>query len=147
MIHTDIDLLSPILRNAIPEVVADCIASPIFKAHNAGLIVVETLREIATQMAYFARGRMNSDDVKKMYVAAGLYQLSDAEARQAITWTLSSKHLLGRACDCAPSLDGSSPWWAAPAEVWQEYGRIAKSHGLQWGGDWKGKVDTPHVEA
>jgi len=118
-----------------------------FLRHKAVLVVVETMRELAVQMAYYSRSRMTVPDVQAMYKAAGLYAIGVDEASRAATWTLASNHFSGRACDCAPSLDGSTPWWGAPEELWQEYGRIVRSHGAQWGGDWPGKkADNPHME-
>lgn len=29
---------------------------------------------------------------------------------------------------------------------WQEFGRLAKAHGFQWGGDWSKFVDRPHIQ-
>ena len=70
----------------------------------AGWLIVETRRDLATQMAYFARGRMAPEHVRMMYDAAGLKQkLTDKETQTAITTTLKSKHLAGlaleRCCD------------------------------------------------
>lgn len=147
MIHKELSLLSPRMQNIVPEVIADCAASPVFQKHKAVLITLETVRELAVQMAYYSRGRMAFIDVAAMYQAAGLYAIGTEEAKQMVTWTLASNHFTGRACDNAPSLDGANPWWAAPAELWEEYGRIVKAHGAQWGGDWASKKrDTPHME-
>lgn len=108
------------------------------------VIISETKRELATQMAYYSRKRMSVEDVKKMYKAAGLYDISDSEARTAVTWTLESKHLKGRAIDFVPLRLGRA-WWNAPQEIWETMGEIGESCGLQWGGRWKNK-DCPHFE-
>lgn len=110
------------------------------------IIVVEGLRPLATQMAYYTRGRMKPDDVRAMYQAAGLYRPSDNEAKRPVTWTLRSRHLDGKAVDLAPTRDGKTIWWNAPPEVWQRMGLIGQSFGLAWGGLWKGKEDCPHFE-
>lgn len=120
--------------------------SPVLKNMGVENITInEAKRSLATQMAYYARGRMDVADVKKMYKAAGLYDLSDAEARTKNTWTLQSKHLEGLAIDLVPVRNGKL-WWSAPEAVWQEMGRIGKECGLTWGGDWKGSKDSPHFE-
>lgn len=107
--------------------------------------VNETRRSLAVQMAYYSRSRMRDiEDVKKMYKAAGLYCPTDKECITPNTWTLSSKHLQGLAVDFVPVRNGSL-WWTAPVTVWEEMGRIGKSCGLLWGGDWKNK-DCPHFE-
>lgn len=109
------------------------------------ICVVETKRSLATQMAYYSRGRMEIKDVKAMYEAAGLYRLSNEEARTPNTWTLKSKHIDGRAVDIAPMRNGVI-WWSAPEEVWEKMGIIGESTGLEWGGRWKENKDTPHFQ-
>ena len=109
------------------------------------IIVVEGLRTLPTQMAYYSRGRMKTADVRAMYEAAGLYKPTDTEAQTPNTWTLKSRHLDGKAVDLAPSKDGKTIWWDAPDTVWQRMGDIGKQFGLAWGGDWPQK-DRPHFE-
>ena len=110
------------------------------------IIVVEGLRTLATQIAYYCRGRMkNPADVKAIFNAAGLWALTDKEAVTPSTWTLKSRHLEGKAVDLAPSKDGKTIWWDAPDTVWQRMGEIGKQFGLAWGGDWPQK-DRPHFE-
>lgn len=106
--------------------------------------VTEGLRTLPVQMAYYSRGRMAPDDVRAMYDAVGLYHLTDAEAKQKITWTLKSRHLEGKAVDIVPT-KGGKLWWDAPREVWARMGEIGKTFELVWGGDWKEK-DLPHFE-
>lgn len=107
--------------------------------------VQEGRRKIEVQMAYYSRSRMSVEDVKKMYKRAGLYAISDAEAKTANTHTLDSKHIDGLAVDIVP-IKGDRVWWNAPAAVWERMGKIGKENGLKWGGDWKGFPDTPHFE-
>lgn len=109
-------------------------------------MVIETRRSLPVQMAYYSRGRMAVEDVKAMYAAAGLYRLSDAEAKQSITWTLKSKHLDGLAIDIAPSKDGMTATWPpADSPIWEAIGKAGEEAGLKWGGRWKQK-DSPHFE-
>lgn len=101
--------------------------------------ISETKRDLTVQMAYYSRGRMKDPaDVKAMYKAAGLYTPSETECNTPNTWTLSSKHILGKAVDFVPVKDGKL-WWNAPVSVLNEMGKIGKSCGLEWGGDWKEK--------
>ena len=110
------------------------------------VIIVETKRELAVQMAYYSRSRMKDiKDVKAMYKAAGLYEPSDWECNTANTQTLNSNHIKGIAIDFAPYKNGKI-WWDAPDSVWNEMGKIGKKYGFSWGGDWKGFVDKPHFE-
>lgn len=110
-----------------------------------GIFISETKRSLAVQMAYYSRGRMKDlSDVRKMYIAAGLYNPSDAECRTPNTWTLASKHIEGLAIDLVPMIDGVIAW-NAPLAVWERMGAIGKDYGLAWGGDWEQK-DYPHFQ-
>jgi hypothetical protein len=111
------------------------------------ILINETFRELSTQLIYWMRGRMQDPaDVQTAYTRAWGWTPTLAECRQKITWTLDSKHLQGVAIDLVPSRDGKSFWWNAPREVWDRMGTIGKQCGLKWGGDWKGREDTPHFE-
>lgn len=107
--------------------------------------ISETKRELAVQMAYFSRGRMEPKYVKLMYAAAGLYEPTDVECRTINTQTLRSKHIDGKAIDFVPVKNGKY-WWTAPVEVWERMGVIGEENGLKWGGRWKDFKDTPHFE-
>lgn len=109
------------------------------------IAINETRRELAVQMAYYARGRMSVPDVKRMYAAAGLYAISDVEAMTVNTNTLNSNHIYGRAIDFVPVREGRL-WWTAPKEVWELMGSIGENAGLKWGGRWKDFQDCPHFE-
>ena len=110
------------------------------------VVIVETKRDLAVQMAYYSRSRMKDPkDVKAMYKAAGLYEPSDWECKTANTQTLNSNHIKGIAIDFAPFKAGKI-WWDAPETVWNEMGNIGKKYGFSWGGDWTGFVDKPHFE-
>ena len=110
------------------------------------VIISETKRDLAVQMAYYSRSRMKDiKDVKAMYKAAGLYEPSEWECNTANTQTLNSNHIKGIAIDFVPVKNGKS-WWDAPDSVWNEMGKIGKKYGFSWGGDWKGFVDKPHFE-
>ena len=57
------------------------------------VVIVETKRDLAVQMAYYSRSRMKDpNDVKAMYKAAGLYEPSIKECNTANTKTLNSNH-------------------------------------------------------
>ena len=110
------------------------------------VIIVETKRDLAVQMAYYSRSRMKDpNDVKAMYKAAGLYEPTLKECETANTKTLNSNHIKGIAIDFAPYKNGKI-WWDAPNSVWDEMGKIGKKYGFSWGGDWKDWQDKPHFE-
>ena len=145
MIHSDLTKLKDEIREKAISALTEMRSDSILKELGVdGIIVSETLRELSVQMAYFSRSRMGIPEVQAMYKAAGLYAIGDAEARRAATWTLSSKHLEGKAIDIVPTRE-DKPWWTAPVEVWGRMGTIGKAHGLSWGGDWKNR-DCPHFE-
>jgi peptidoglycan L-alanyl-D-glutamate endopeptidase CwlK len=110
-----------------------------------GIYISETRRELAVQMAYYSRSRMSVADVKRMYAAAGLYKISDEEAKTANTQTLSSRHIQGKAMDLVPEIDGIVAWNAAE-KVWNRMGDIAKADGVEWGGSWDSFKDKPHFQ-
>ena len=105
----------------------------------------ETLRELSTQMAYFACGRMEYKYVRQLYAAAGLYDIGEAEARKIKTNTLRSNHIDGKAADFVPVKNGRL-WWDAPRKVWETMGEIGEANGLKWGGRWQDFPDSPHFE-
>lgn len=109
------------------------------------VIITETKRELTTQMAYYSRGRMKIEDVRKMYKAAGLYTPTDTECKTPNTYTLQSKHIEGKALDVVPEKDGKL-LWNAPLSIWNKIGEIGKSYGFIWGGDWNDWKDYPHFE-
>lgn len=109
-----------------------------------GVGIVETKRSLPVQMAYYARGRMAVADVKAMYAAAGLYNITTEEAEKKNTWTLKSNHLSGHAVDFCPIKNGKYDW-NVDVSIWEELGKIGESCGLKWGGRWTQK-DYPHFE-
>jgi peptidoglycan LD-endopeptidase CwlK len=107
--------------------------------------ISEAKRELVRQMAYYARGRMSIEDVQAMYKAAGLYKPTLGECNTKITWTLDSPHIKGFAIDIYPKkTDGSADWNAKKERfIW---GPMAERFGLEWGGNWTGKEDLPHIQ-
>lgn len=144
-IHTDLGSLVPELKQKATNAITAMRSDETLQSMGVQTVtVIETLRTLDTQMAYYSRGRMEADDVKAMYKAAGLWKISDDDARKKITWTLDSKHLRGEAIDIAPMRAGRV-WWSAPQIVWERMGKIIEDNGLAWGGRWK-TADCPHAE-
>ena len=143
--HVKLNLLSDKIREKAEEAVGQMQGDSQLKALGVDrVMIVETLRDLSTQMAYYARGRMVVSDVQAMYAAAGLWKIGESESRQKTTWTLDSKHLRGEAIDIAPVKRGHV-WWAAAHEVWERMGVIGEMHCLKWGGRWQ-HADGPHFE-
>lgn len=155
-LHRSIDLLVPACQVKCEDFLEGCRDSLLLREKGYTVIMIETLRDLAVQMAYAMRGRVlaRPEDgissyqwIQKAFQKAGLWALSPAEADRPVTWTLESKHLAGKAFDAGPSKDGSRVDWQAPEEVWDELHRIGLSVGLLCGADFPGKKkDSPHFE-
>lgn len=122
------------------------------KAADIPVLVIETGRTHDVQEAYYAQGREPIESVNDKRRAAGLWEISEKENRRTVTQTLKSKHIEGKAADIC-LLDGKGAlWWSAPKEKWLEFGALAESCGLTWGGRWGARDanslgwDCPHVE-
>lgn len=92
--------------------------------HDQGIqfIVTCTYRSQEEQDELYAKGRTTQGPI--------------------VTWTQHSKHTERRAFDIAIMIDGKVSW---KAEDYEEPGKIGRSVGLEWGGDWK-KPDKPHFQ-
>jgi len=101
--------------------------------------IVETLRTQAVQDAYYAQGRESIEEINRLRKAAGLYLVSEGEAKRIITNARHSLHQDGVAADIVPVVDGKIPWniTEANAELWLTFGRLGMEAGLEWGGAWK----------
>jgi peptidoglycan L-alanyl-D-glutamate endopeptidase CwlK len=87
-------------------------------------IVTATRRTKAEQEALYAKGRTTPGPI--------------------VTWTLKSKHLLGKAFDIAIIEDGKIDW-STDNPKWEIAGRIGQEVGLTWGGNFT-NPDMPHYE-
>ncbi|MEK4499998.1 M15 family metallopeptidase [Bacillus sp. FSL R12-0069] len=67
--------------------------------------------------------------------------------RDGASQTMSSYHLVGQALDFVPiKSNGTEDWGGYNKEPWASAIRYAKNIGFEWGGDWKGFVDSPHLQ-
>jgi peptidoglycan L-alanyl-D-glutamate endopeptidase CwlK len=100
--------------------------------------ILETLRTIKVQEAYFAQGREPLAKINERRQKAGLHAIGAAEGKRIITQTMQSIHLEGRAADIVPIVDGRIPWNidAGNADLWLTFGRLGQEAGLVWGGTW-----------
>jgi len=106
--------------------------------HGLRYTIVETLRTIEIQEAYFAQGRRPLLEINDLRRRAGLQSIGEAEGRRIITQTMQSVHLNGTAADIVPMLNGVIPWNITKdnAQLWLTFGRLGKEAGLEWGGTW-----------
>lgn len=87
------------------------------RAEGIDLMVFETYRSPELQETYFKQG---ATKLRKVGV-----------------------HHYGLACDLVKSANGQPSWKGS----FDFLGKLARKHGLVWGGDWKGFVDAVHVQA
>lgn len=118
-----LDDLLPEVREKAEELLA--------AAEQAGLrlLVIQTFRTTAEQDGLYAQGRSKPGPI--------------------VTWARAGEswHNARRAFDVVPLRADGKIWWDAPNSIWQEMGRLGKSLGLTWGGDWPaGKKDLDHFE-
>ena len=154
-LHTSVDLLVPALQSKCWDFLEKCQQSKVLLENGYKVILLETLRDLAVQMAYAMRGRLvarpednlsSEQWIQKAFQKAGLWQISKDETTRPNTWTLDSKHLEGKAFDAVPEKNGVVDW-NAPETVWEELHRIGLECGLICGADFPGKKqDRPHYE-
>ncbi len=120
MIIRDIAQLDPHMQPGVKRYLRKC------KEAGLEVIVLETRRELSTQIAYFLRSRAPIAIVKMVFERCGLWAINDEQAAQLNTKTLWSKHIDGLAVDIAPAKDGKA-WNAAPRSIWMAMFMIAES--------------------
>jgi hypothetical protein len=107
--------------------------------------LIEGRRPLLTQCLYALQGRLG--DIPPADLAWACKQAGiRPPGGSAITKTLRSRHLDGKAVDIVPVRDGTALWTYSGNEA--AFGAIAtvmKKHGFIWGGDWQWK-DYPHYE-
>ena len=124
-----------------------------YEMARAGLnyVVTSTLRTVAEQTALYAQGRQSLAEINALRLVAGMPKLPASEAKRVVTWTMSSRHLSGRAFDIALiGVDGKTPHWNEKISVnlndtpdYFEAAEIGRKVGLKPGADFG---DLPHFE-
>ncbi|MDR1112390.1 MAG: M15 family metallopeptidase [Bacteroidales bacterium] len=114
----------------------------------------EGVRTLAKQNAYYAQGRKPLEAVNQLRKQAGIAPITSAQ-NKAVTWTMKSKHLEGKAVDLVPQIDGKVRY-----DLCREFApcmiKVSKELNIpiRWGADWngngvayeKGETDSPHFE-
>ena len=110
-----------------------------------------TYRSQLEQNALWKRGRESLDIVNNAYKTVGMVPITEKENKFKVTWKTISNHTdreavdyfierEGKYCnDLKIDTDGDK------IEDWQEFGKIAETCRLEWGGTWR-KKDLPHVQ-
>lgn len=73
----------------------------------------------------------------------------NGDTRDIVTWDrIPRKHGFGLAADCYPVDKAGSVRYDAPHAVYAQYGHCARANGLEWGGDWPGRMsgDVGHIQ-
>lgn len=90
------------------------------KKNNIEILIYETIRDVKTQR----------ENVKK-----------------GVSQTMKSYHLVGQALDFVPvDQNGRALWDGYNSENIQKAIAYAKKLGFEWGGDWEGFKDNPHLQ-
>lgn len=142
-----IDTLHPAFQPLVRGWLDDC------EAHGYPVLVVATMRDLATSEAYYAQGRKHPDEVNRLRAVAKLGLLKPPFPVTNIVITNAmpgySWHNYGLAVDFAPIVDGKPDWkWdpSDPKDHYDEIADLAAARGMTWGGGWRTFKDAPHVE-
>ncbi len=111
-----IESLHPVAQKACRLFLDEC------KKQGVNIFITETYRSQERQKWLYAQGRTRPG--------------------QIVTWTLSSNHKSKLAWDIAVS----PPQSLYDVATLNRAGAIARSLGIEWGGDWKGTIDRPHFQ-
>lgn len=110
--------------------------------------VVQGWRTLDEQRQLYGKGRTAAECIRAGVPAAYAKPL---EAK--VTWTLNSNHLSGNAIDVCPFHEGALNWdddgklglWPIIADAFKQAASELNIN-IEWGGDWKSKIDRPHFE-
>ncbi|EAC2241173.1 M15 family peptidase, partial [Listeria monocytogenes] len=69
-----------------------------------------------------------------------------ANVNSGASQTMRSYHLVGQALDFAMTKGKTVDWGAYRSDKGKKFVAKAKSLGFEWGGDWSGFVDNPHLQ-
>lgn len=115
---------------AVKEVVKEKVLDLIKQCYDEDIYVLITdgYRSNAEQDELYAQGRTKPGNI-----------VTNAKGGQ-------SNHNKGIAVDyCLTNKEGTAAYWTVNTD-WKRVATIAKTMGFEWGGDWKGFVDNPHLE-
>lgn len=120
------------IDDLIPEVAAKCRALIAECAKvNIDLLVTSTYRDNESQTVLFNQGRSAASKAK------GEKIVTNAAAG-------SSFHNYRVAFDVVPIIAGKAVW--SEPKLWGTIGKLGKSVGLEWAGDWKSFKETAHFQ-
>lgn len=110
--------LTPLVERKANDVLAE------MKSLGHEMRIVEGFRSIERQNQLYAQGRTNPGSI-----------VTNAKAGESF-------HNYGVAVDFVFRKEG----YNATEQQWRLFGLVGKKHGFEWGGDWVGFIDRPHLE-
>lgn len=117
----DLKELLPVVRAKVDAFLASA------KKEGIDLLVTSTYRDAESQNALYAQGRTTPGKI-----------VTNAKAGQS--W-----HNHRCAIDVVPIVNGKAVW--NDAAMWTKVGAIGKAAGLEWSGEWTGKMkETAHFQ-
>lgn len=133
------------LNNVYPDLAVRWrrVAQSFFDHYRMQLKVTQGFRSYEDQMKYYKQGRSQISGTKEWQITNPSQVVSHAPPGY-------SYHNFGLGLDSA--FVGSDPYLSGHPKgmsefYWNQYGLIAESFGLVWGGRWPGmKQDRPHVQ-
>lgn len=112
------DGLQPLVERQAQKVLDE------MKSFGYEMRITQGFRSIEEQNRLYAQGRTTKGNI-----------VTNAKGGQSF-------HNYGVAVDYVFRKQG----YDAPDYLWGVFGLVGKKHGFEWGGDWKGFVDRPHLE-
>lgn len=118
--NKNLDNLNPYVKYLAKKLIKEC------KSKGIDILIYETYRSIQKQNELYSKGRTSKG--KKVTNAKGGY----------------SYHNYGLAFDCVPIINNKAAW--DRIDLYEKIGKVGKSIGLEWGGDFKSIKDRPHFQ-
>ncbi|MFD0768885.1 M15 family metallopeptidase [Bacillus sp. CGMCC 1.60114] len=82
-----------------------------------------------------------------IYETLRSYEKQKQNVASGASQTMKSYHLVGQALDFVPiTSTGKEDWNGYWKQPWYSAIQYAKQIGFEWGGDWKGFCDSPHLQ-
>jgi peptidoglycan L-alanyl-D-glutamate endopeptidase CwlK len=146
MTQREAKLLSELDKNAVP-IFSEMLKKLDEKIGSDNYYIVEGRRTQEVQNAYYAQDRDSLEVVNEKRKIAGLNTIGRAENENAITTTLKSKHIDGKAMDIVPYINKAPTWNVKEyREEFEAIVRVGSECGLECGAKWREFPDWPHYE-
>lgn len=131
----DLNELNPLVKQQAELFLKKC------EEEGLKIKITETYRSQERQNYLYCQGRTVAQATAKGISQTFAKQYCNPSANQ-VTWTLKSNHTSRKAFDICQNI-ASDLYNTA---VLKKAGQIAKTIGLDWGGDWTSSPDMPHIE-